>query len=85
MADVSTNPYAICGRHRAQGVGTRRWIEMVGVLHRLGHGTLRLACSWENAGQAPVWFGVVAPGSYFRRDHRAILARHPFPEKERAA
>jgi hypothetical protein len=32
-----------------------------------------------------VWFGIVAPGSYFREDHGAILARHPFPEKEKAA
>ncbi len=84
MADVSTDPYAIYPA-RQKGVGTRRWIEMVGALHRLGHGRLRLACSWENAGPAPVWFGVVAPGSYFRRDHGAILSRHPFPEKERAA
>ncbi len=30
MADV----YSIYGRHRFQGIGTRRWIEMVGVLHR---------------------------------------------------
>jgi hypothetical protein len=27
----------------------------------------------------------VAPGSYFRRDHGAILARHPYPERERIA
>ena len=83
MADVSTDPYAIYPA-RQKGIGTRRWIEMVGVLHRLGHGRLRLACSWENAGPAPVWFGIVAPGSYFRRDHGAILARHPsFPERTR--
>jgi hypothetical protein len=84
MADGPSDPYAIY-RARAKGIGTRRWTEMVGILHRLGYGTLRLACSWENAGPAPVWFGVVAPGSYFRRDHGAILARHPFPEKERIA
>jgi hypothetical protein len=84
MADVSTDPYAIYPA-REKGIGTRRWMEMVGVLHRLGYGRLRLACSWENAGPAPVWFGVVAPGCYFRRDHGAILERHPFPEKARAA
>jgi hypothetical protein len=84
MADGSTDPYAIYPDRR-KGIGTRRWIEMVGVLHRLGYGRLRLACSWENAGPAPVWFGVVAPGCYFRRDHGAILARHPFPERVRAA
>lgn len=84
MADASTDPYAVY-THRQKGIGTRRWIEMVGVLHSLGYGRLRLACSWENAGPAPVWFGVVAPGAYFRGDHGAILARHPFPEKERAA
>lgn len=82
--NISKDPYAIYpARHK--GIGTRWWIEMVGVLHRLGFGRLRLACSWENAGPAPVWFGVVAPGSYFRSDHGAILARHPFPEKERVA
>ncbi len=58
---------------------------MVGVLHRLGYGRLRLACYWEDAGPAPVWFGIVAAGSYFRGDHGAILARHPFPEREKAA
>jgi hypothetical protein len=58
---------------------------MVGALHRLGYGRLRLACPVVNAGPAPVWFGVVAPGSYFRPDHGALLARHPFPERERAA
>jgi hypothetical protein len=84
MADLSTDPYAIYPA-RQKGIGTRRWIEMVGVLHRLGYGRLRLDCSWQNAGPAPVWFGVVAPGSYFRRDHGAILARHPFPEKVQAA
>jgi hypothetical protein len=68
-----------------KGIGTRKWMELVGILHRLGYGRLRLACSWENAGPAPVWFGVIAPGNYFRSDHGAILARHPFPEKERAA
>jgi hypothetical protein len=70
---------------RYKGIGTRRWIEMVGVLHRLGYGRLRLACSIVNAGPAPVWFGDIAPGSYFRRDHGAMLARDPFPEKVRAA
>ena len=57
---------------------TRRWIEMVGELHQLGYGRLRLASSWENAGPAPVWFGDIAPGIYFRRDHGAILACHPW-------
>ena len=83
MANVSTDPYAIYPA-REKGIMTRRWIEMVGVLHRLGYGLLRLGCSWENAGPAPVWFGFVAPGSYFLRDHGAILARHPlFPERTR--
>jgi hypothetical protein len=68
-----------------KGFGTRKWIELVGVLHRLGYGRLRLACSWENAGPAPVWFGDIAPVTYFRADHGAILARHPFPEKVAAA
>jgi hypothetical protein len=82
--EVGPDPYA--GHPvRIQGPGIRRWIEMVDVLHRLGYGRLRLACSWEAAGPAPVWFGVVAAGSYFRRDHGAILARHPFPARERAA
>jgi hypothetical protein len=84
MADASPDPDAAYPA-REKGIGTRRWIEMVGVLHRLGYGRLRLACSWENAGPAPVWFGMVAPGRYFRRDHGGILARHPFPETERAA
>jgi hypothetical protein len=84
MDTESPDPYAIYADRR-KGIGTRRWIEMVGVLHRLGYGRLRLACSWENAGPAPVWFGVVAPGTFFRRDHGAILSRHPFPERERAA
>src|SRR3954471_12720603 len=84
MADASSDPFSIYPA-RLKGIGTRRWIEMVGALHRLGYGRLRLACSWENAGPAPVWFGDVAPGSYFRPDHGAILARHPFPEKVRAA
>lgn len=84
MADASTDPYAVYPA-REKGIGTRRWIEMVGVLHRLGYGRLRLACSWENAGPAPVWFGVVAPGSYFHREHGAILARPPFLEEGRAA
>jgi hypothetical protein len=82
--DVGPGPYA---EHPAMIVGPaiRRWIEMVGILHRLGYGRLRLACYWENAGPAPVWFGIVAAGSYFRGDHGAILARHPFPEREKAA
>lgn len=84
MSDLSQDPIAV-DPARLKGIGTRRWIEMIGVLHRLGYGRLRLACSWENAGPAPVWFGVVAPGSYFRRDNGAILARHPFPEKVRGA
>jgi hypothetical protein len=58
---------------------------MVGALHRLGNGQLRLACLWENAGPAPVWFGEVAPGFYFRRNHGAILAGYPFPEKVQPA
>jgi hypothetical protein len=58
---------------------------MVGALHSQGYGRLRLACSLENAGPSPVWFGDVAPGSYFRGDHGAILARNPIPEKEKAA
>src|SRR2546421_9237039 len=84
MADASSDPFSIYPA-RLKGIGTRRWIEMVGALHRLGYGRLRLACSWENAGPAPVWFGDAAPGSSFRPDHGAILARHPFPEKARAA
>jgi hypothetical protein len=84
MTDMSSDPYRIYSDRR-KGIGTRRWIEMVGALHRLGYGRLRLACSWENAGPAPVWFGDIAPGIYFRRDHGAIFARHPFPEKVDAA
>ena len=49
------------------------------------YGRLRLSCFWENAGPAPVWFGDIAPVSYFRPDHGALLARHPFPEKVEAA
>src|SRR3954464_6904250 len=84
MADASSDPFSIYPA-RLKGIGTRRWIEMVGALDRLGYGRLRLACSWENAGPASGWVGVVAPGSSFRRAHGAILARHPFPERERAA
>jgi hypothetical protein len=84
MPDASPDPYAIYPA-RWKGIATRRWMEMVGELHRLGRGRLRLACSWENAGPAPVSFGVVAPGSYFRRSHGAILARHPFPAVEQEA
>ena len=82
--EVEPRPYA---GHPAKFVGPaiRRWIEMVGILHRLGYGRLRLACYYENAGPAPAWFGIVAAGFYFRGDHGAILARHPFPEKEKAA
>ncbi len=57
----------------------RRWIEMVGVLHKMGHGQLRLACGWANAGPGPVWFGDVAPTTYFRRDNGALLAKDPRP------
>jgi hypothetical protein len=77
MADASSDPDRINP--------VRRWIEMVGALHRFGYGRLRLACSVQNAGPAPVWWGDVAPGSYFRRDHGAMLARHPFSEKVRVA
>lgn len=80
MSDTSIDPYAIYPA-RQKGIGTRRWMEMVEVLHRLGYGGLRLACSWENAGPAPVWFGVVAPGAYFRRENGATLATQPSPEK----
>ena len=69
-------------RFRYLGVdGSRRWIEMLGALHRLGYGRLRLACSWEEAAQYAVWFGTIAPRRYFRADHGAILARDPCPEK----
>lgn len=67
--------------HPMQGYGVRRAMELVGVLHRRGYGRLRLSCHLENAGPAPVWFGDIAPVTYFRRDHGAILARHPFPDK----
>jgi hypothetical protein len=62
---------------REKGIKTRRIIEMVGALHRLGYGRLRLACSWEDAGPAPVWFGTIAPVNCFHQDHGAILARNP--------
>ena len=61
-------------RSREKGIKTRRVIEMVGALHRLGYGRLRLACSWED-GPAPWWCGTIAPGGCFREDHRAILAQ----------
>jgi hypothetical protein len=81
---MTADPYQVYA-HREKGLGTRRWIEMVGELHRLGYGRLRLACSWEDAGPAPVWFGEIVPGSYFRKDHGAILARHPFPSEVQQA
>ena len=62
----------------------RRWIEMVGVLHSMGFGRLRLACRWENAGPSPVWWGDIAPGSYFRSNHGSILARSPHCDEEQA-
>lgn len=58
-----------------KGLRTRRVMELVGWLHRRGYGRLRLACSWEHAGPAPVWFGDIAPVSYIRRDHGALLAQ----------
>jgi hypothetical protein len=79
MSPASFDPYSVYPS-REKGIGTRRIIEMVGVLHRLGYGRLRLACSWENAGPAPVWFGAIAAVGYFRRDHGALLARNPLPE-----
>jgi hypothetical protein len=49
-------------------------MELVGALHRKGYGRLRLACSWENAGPAPVWFGDIVPVTYIRPEHGARLA-----------
>ena len=71
MADLSTDPYAVYPA-REKGIGTRRWIEMVGVLHRLGYGRLRLACSWENAG----------PASSVVRRRRARLLLPPRPRRD---
>src|SRR4051794_33898369 len=85
MVDISPEPYHSAYRNPLTGTGTRRWIELVGALHRMGYGLLRLACSWEHAGPAPVWFGDIAPASYFRCDHGAILRRQPFPERWEAA
>jgi hypothetical protein len=77
MSEVSSDPYRVYAS-RDKGIKTRRIIEMVGALHRLGYGRLRLACSWEDAGPAPVWFGTIAAVDYFRHDHGALLARNPF-------
>lgn len=79
MSDESSDPYVVYA-DREKGIKTRRIIEMVGGLHRLGYGRIRLACSWVDAGPAPVWFGDIAPVDYFRRDHGALLARTPPPE-----
>jgi hypothetical protein len=80
MLESLSNPNSAYPSPR-KGIGTRRIIEMVAVLHGLGYGKLRLACHWENAGPAPVWFGWIAPVRYFRRDHGALLALNPLPEK----
>lgn len=84
MSDASSDPFAIY-RDPTRVRGMRRWIEMVGALHRLGYGRLRLAGSWENAGPGPVWFGIIAPGAFFQQEHGGILARYPLPEQLRAA
>ena len=78
MDTASSDPYAIYPA-RLKGIGTRRWIEMVGALHRLGYGGLRLACSWENAGPSPVWFGIVAPGYMYVACGPARVERFDLP------
>lgn len=59
----------------------RLWNEMVGTFHQMGYGRLRLACAVVSAGPRPVWFGDVAPVTYFRRNSGAILAIPPLPER----
>ena len=82
--EMSEDPFRVYS-NRVKGLGIRRWIELVGELHRLGYERLRLAPSIEDAGPAPIWFGEIAPVNYFRKDHGAVLAQHPFPLKVQEA
>jgi hypothetical protein len=57
-----------------KAMSIRRVMELVAALHCQGYGRLRLACSWENAGPAPVWFGDIVPVACIQREHGARLA-----------
>jgi hypothetical protein len=54
--------------------GARLWLELLGALHSLGYGRLRVECGWENAGPAPVWQAFIAPKACFRCDHGGMIA-----------
>jgi hypothetical protein len=78
---LAASPAAAAYGDRIKGAGTRGWMEVVGALHRAGYGRLRLACSWENAGPAPVWFGDVLPVAHFSTEHGAVLVTNPEAER----
>lgn len=75
--ELAASPASAAYAAVAKGAGTRGWMVMVGALHRAGYGRLRLACRWENAGPAPVWFGDVLPVTYFSTEHGAVLVWNP--------
>jgi|GEM_PF-2271899 hypothetical protein len=78
---LAAAPEAAVYGDRIRGAGTRGWMELVGALHRAGYGRLRLACSWEHAGPAPVWFGDVLSVAYFSTVHGAVLVTNPEAER----